>query len=226
MKFPFSKRTFAVVSSIVLLLISGVWYYSVSTTTDIYLQNANYELMVDMYNTYQTNSAEVVMLGDSHTYNVNWNELLGKTNVIGRGIRQDIVPGFINRLPQVYKLSPKQCFIMGGINDIYANYSATAILSNYKILIQELKEHNITPIVQSTLFVAESYSNSVETNTTVSELNEGLKKYCTENAIEFVDINSALSKNGYLDSTYTVDGIHCNAAAYKIWRDKIIPILK
>ncbi|MBL7975959.1 MAG: GDSL family lipase [Candidatus Kapabacteria bacterium] len=219
------NKTIAVTLSI--LFLASVATYLVCTAEDtIYLQNANYKLMVDMYDSYKTDSARIVMLGDSHIQNVNWSELLGDNTVIGRGIRGDIVPGVLNRVYQVYSLQPSTCIIMVGINDIYANYSLQQLCNNYTKLLEQLHEHHITPIVCSTLYVCESYTDSKTTNTKVHELNTSLQEYCTKNSITFIDLNNRLSTHGYLDPKFSIDGIHCNAAAYRIWREELTPYIK
>ena len=42
----------------------------------------------------------------------------------------------------------------------------------------------------------------------------------------FVDLNVDLAKDGVLEARFTSDGVHLNAAAYKIWARSIEPALR
>lgn len=212
-------RNRIVLSCLVALLIPALVYVYLRAQPDtIYLQNANYQLMYDMYELYSTQSAIIVMLGDSHTFHVNWSELLGRKDIINRGIRGDIIPGFSQRLGQVIKLQPCYCFVMGGINDLYANYSVHQIISNYKKLLEELREHHINPIIQSTLYVAASYQHAAEVNSKVEEINTALREYAAEEHLPFLDINALLSTKTALRPEFTYDGLHLNAKGYALWK--------
>jgi len=185
-----------------------------------YSQNIHYNTKTGLFNIYATNKTHIVMLGDSITYRVNWNELLNNVNIIKRGIDQDTTEGFIHRLHYIYQLAPKHVFIMGGINDIDRGRDVSKIFSNYKLIIKSLKRKNITPLVQSTLYTQiESHSEKV------SQLNTLLKTYCQESNITYIDLNKKLSKNNLLMENYTADGIHLNANGYTIWRDEIKNII-
>lgn len=160
------------------------------------------------------------MLGDSITYGVNWNELFNR-DIINRGIGGDTTAGFLFRLEQVIKLNPKKVFIMGGINDIAGYYNVHEIFENYKKILSNLKNKDITPYVQSTL-----YTTRKDLNPHVEELNFLLKKYCKENNIVFIDLNKNLSSEKVLKSEYTYDGVHLNASGYDIWKNEIYKYIK
>ena len=81
-----------------------------------YTDNFEYNVRRSLFEVYQPKDIRIVMLGDSITDKVDWNELLSRTDVVNRGIGSDITEGFINRLSDIYVLNPETCFIMGGIN--------------------------------------------------------------------------------------------------------------
>lgn len=181
-----------------------------------YSENKTYKL----FSIYQTEQADIIMLGDSITFGINWNELFNKP-IINRGIGGDTTTGFLFRIEQVIKLKPKKVFIMGGINDIRRYKEVPYIFSNYKKIITILRKNNIIPYVQSTLL-----TNDHNYNSKVIELNILLKKYCETNNIQFIDLNKELSKNTLLLEQYTIDGIHLNADGYKVWRELIEDYIK
>jgi len=181
-----------------------------------YLQNKKYIQQIGLYKIYQTKEAKIIMLGDSITYKVNWNELFNNQNIINRGIGSDTTEGFLHRLNFIYKLNPEYVFIMGGINDIGKGYKVEEIFKNYKTIIEKLKSKNIIPIVQSTLFTTKKkHTNKVK------KLNNLLMQYCKKNKIDFINLNDKLSKNGTLIKDYTVDGVHLKPKGYKIWKNEL-----
>lgn len=192
----------------------------------LFKNNPIYWRETALYDIYKTKSANIVMLGNSITHGVNWNELLGREKVIERGIVSDQVEGFYNRMEYIYKLKPKIVFIMGGINDIYNWYPLDSIFYYYDKIINELKEKNIIPVIQSTLYVSSKWPNSENRNPEVTKFNKILFDYARENKIDFIDLNIKLSENEKLKDEMTWDGAHLTAKAYKIWSEEIEKILK
>lgn len=208
---------------VVLLCVSTA---SAQTSYDsLYLKNPAYKNLTALYDLTKIQSADIVFLGNSITYGGNWAELLGRERVVNRGIGSDNLPGMLRRLHQVYRLQPKLCFIMAGINDIYADITVDTIFSRYKQLLDSLRRHSITPIVQSTLFVSPKWKRAEIKNTDVAKLNYLLKQYCTQEGLPYIDLNATLSTNGFLKSEYTTDGVHLTAEAYAVWRDCIEPLI-
>lgn len=189
-----------------------------------YKQNPNYWLQTGLYNIYRTQHSEFVMLGNSITHGVNWNELMGRNDIAERGIPSDIVEGFLSRLDYIYKLTPRICFIMGGINDIYSGYSPETVFSVYVKVIRELQKHNIIPVIQSTLFVSSKWHDAREKNPLVNKLNLLLKDYAHNNNVTFVDLIPKMTQNGLLRDELTYDGLHLNAGGYTIWREELDPL--
>ncbi|PID27048.1 MAG: hypothetical protein CR982_06980 [Candidatus Cloacimonadota bacterium] len=77
-----------------------------------YQKNCEYTKEIDLYKQYNK-KGNIVMLGNSITYGVNWNELLNRNDIINRGIGSDTTEGFLSRMEYIYKAEPKICFIMG-----------------------------------------------------------------------------------------------------------------
>jgi lysophospholipase L1-like esterase len=136
----------------------------------------------------------------------------------------DTTEGIINRLSDIYELSPEICFIMVGINDFAIGLSVSKVFMNYTKILKELKNKGITPIIQSTLY-ASKQSNWSLFNNKVDDLNKMLKEYALKEGIMFIDVNNELSRGGALDSIYTYDGLHLGCNGYVKWRDLILSTL-
>lgn len=181
------------------------------------------------------------MLGNSLTHGVDWNMLLGRNDVAGMGIVSDILSGFYHRVYYVTKINPKVCFILGGLNDIYQWIPVNDIFSDYKKVVERLQRSGIKVVIQSTLYAGKKWGEdwlaknnpeltpaevNAERNTQVDLLNSMLKDYAEKNNIEFIDLKPLMSRGNFLRSELTYDGVHLNAAGYKIWGREVEETLK
>ncbi|MDR2033628.1 MAG: GDSL-type esterase/lipase family protein [Helicobacteraceae bacterium] len=206
--------------------LNAVQNTEVKQSSAIYKNNPRYEGRNGLFRIYKSDGVKAVMLGDSITEWVEWNELLSRDDIANRGIAADITEGFLNRLDEVYRLKPKLCFIMGGINDITRGIPTETAAANIEKIIDELQKRKIEAIVQSTLYVAQDFQRSAAINKNVDELNDKLKAIAAKKGVLFINLNEKLAKNGSLDMKYTYDGAHLNGAGYERWRDLIAPIIE
>jgi len=80
-------------------------------------------------------------------------------------------------------------------------------------------------MIQSTLFVAAKYLRAREKNKQIQTLNNWLIEFGLKNAIEFLNINLLVSKNGFLRDDLTYDGIHLIAQGYALWAPEVGRVL-
>jgi lysophospholipase L1-like esterase len=204
----------------------GIEPPGVTATNYSYKDNYQYDVRTSLFSIYEKENIHIVMLGNSITQAVQWNELLGRPDIANRGIGSDITEGFINRLPDIYQLNPDVCFIMGGINDIAKNIPAEKTLENIKEIIWNLEFHGITPVIQSVLYVSKQNPEWKKINTKVDELNMALRKFCGEQGVLFLNVNMVLADGEALDGQYTYDGVHLLGNGYEKWRDLILPMIE
>jgi len=164
-------------------------------------------------------TVNIVMFGNSITFQGKWEEVLGRNDVANRGI-----PGYTtgqliwtikNGLQDHH--DSKIWFLEGGINDISLGVPVKRIFENYKITVDSLQRNHIIPVVQSTILK----NNAEADNKQVTKLNKMVKKYCLKNNIEYIDLNEFLSRNGELIKELTTDGCHLQSQAYRPWGDAI-----
>ena len=175
---------------------------------------------------YYHKKGNIVMLGNSITYRANWNELLNRTDIINRGIGNDITAGFLERMDYVVQVEPKICFVMGGLNDISDGIPISETATNMEQIIDVLVEHNIQPFICSTLHVTQSHKNQKELNSKIAELNGLLKKKCQQKNIRYINLNAHLSQDNHLIPKYSFDGAHLSGLGYHRWAEVISPIIK
>jgi len=191
-----------------------------------FAKNPLYIQETGLYEIYKTKKADIVMLGDSNVRGADWNELLGREKVVGRGITSDVIEGYLSRLNYVIKLKPKVCFIIGGLNDVYSWIPLENIIQNYTRLIQELKSKGIIVVVQSAIYTTKEWPNSENRNPEVQKLNSLLKEYCSNEKIHYIDLNSNMSTGLYINSNLVNSWGHLNAKGYKIWANEVDKVLK
>jgi lysophospholipase L1-like esterase len=209
-----------------MLIVLGTAALGQTPYDSLYLKNSQYQKLVPQFASLSTDSVDIVFLGNSITFGGKWNTLLGREHIVNMGIVSDNTIGMLHRLNLIYRLTPKLCFVMAGINDLYADAPVERVFLNYTMIIDTLISHQITPVIQSTLYVNPKWKRAAEKNRDVSELNMKLQQFAVANGIQFIDVNSILSLNGTLLDEYTSDGVHLVPAAYDHWKELLLPVLK
>ena len=168
---------------------------------------------------------EVVMFGDSMTYLGKWEELLREYNPRTDAVSGETTQFMLRRLDRTIAATPKVVAIMAGINDIRIGVDLDRIMQNYPTMVGRFKAASITPVVQSTLFVARDFENPKAINARVTELNKRLRSLCQAEGLVYLDLNGRFSRDGVMKPEYSRDGIHPNEAAYQVWADRLRPEL-
>ena len=189
-----------------------------STSTSLVKENFDKLYSNNIYD------SEIVFLGNSITQGVDWNELLG-LNVSNQGVGRNTLEQILLRIDNVIKEHPKHVFIMGGINDLYRGLSVDNIFDTYTTIVYQLMKNDISPIIQSTLFVTSTATNSNRTNNQVKLLNTKLQNFSNENSLRYIDLNKLLSLDNKLNERISTDGVHLNSKGYEMWYEELIPIL-
>ncbi|HEX7848060.1 MAG TPA: GDSL-type esterase/lipase family protein [Chitinophagaceae bacterium] len=190
----------------------------------------NYARQVDNFRSYPNKTTDIIMLGNSITDYAQWNELLQVNEIRNRGISGDNTFGILERLDEVTEGKPVKVFILIGINDIGRNLPDSVILDNYKRIIHRIKtESPKTKIYFNTLLpVNNTFTAKAQFNKDahILYINEELKKIGKAEGITVIDIHSRfLDADKRLDKQYTYDGLHLNAAGYKVWASILQPYI-
>ncbi len=168
----------------------------------------------------------VVFFGDSITDGWHIAEYFPGKPYVNRGIGGQTTPQMLVRFRQdVIDLKPAAVVILAGTNDIAGNTGPmpmSDIDANYASMAELARLHGIRVIYSSVLPVSDYtaaakkffYQRSPEK---ILELNRWLKNYCAENDCLYLDYFSAMvDDKGLLKRDLSEDGLHPNAAGYKI----------
>ena len=190
---------------------------SLKKDTDTIKRSPYYLHKVSQFNKLMSNNDySIVMIGDSITDGAEWHELLNLSTIQNRGIGGDTTDGVLERLNSINS-NIKNAFLMIGINDFSGYKSVDDVFSNYLKIIDELENKKIKVYIQSTLYVGKTITSMRNYNENVFKLNTKLKNYSEKNNLVFIDLNKLLAPNGYLEDTYSIDGVHLNGDGYIIW---------
>ena len=168
----------------------------------------------------------VVFFGDSITDIWNVPDYFPGKPYVNRGIGGQTTPQMLVRFRQdVLDLHPKVVVILAGTNDIAGNTGPMRnedIEANYRSMAELARAHGIRVVFSSVMPVHNYTDSSKELfaqrpPARILALNEWLKKYCAENKILYLDYFSAVvDDKGLLKKELADDGLHPNAAGYKI----------
>lgn len=184
---------------------------------------AGYALKLGEFQSFPNAKTDIIFLGNSITAGIDWMELLGNTRARNRGISGDITFGVLERLGEVTEGKPAKVFVLIGINDISRNIPDTVIVDNYRRIIEGIKKASpATKIYFHTLMPVNNeftqFKNHYNKDEHILYVNAALKKLAAKEKITLIDLYPHfLNADKKLDKTYTIDGLHLNAAGYKVW---------
>jgi lysophospholipase L1-like esterase len=187
--------------------------------------NCSYDLKYfDFHFKKESDSAKIVMLGNSIIRHGKWTDFLNRKDVINRGISGDNLPCICQRLQYLKNLKAKIWFIEGGINDLPGK-SPDSLFENYKTIIEFVKSEKAIPVINLVFYLSPKAGVKFPTradykqiNKSIFELNTMLIDYSKRNNIDYIDLNKIIAdKNNVLKDEYTTDGVHLTIDAYNEW---------
>ena len=168
----------------------------------------------------------VVFLGDSITDGWPLNQYFPGRPYVNRGISGQITGQMLGRLKaDVLNLDPEVVVVLAGTNDISRGVPAEAIRNNLTMIADLAGVYGVKVIFGSLLPVSD-YHKDVNPNyertgqrppATILELNTWLYQMCKARHMGYVDYHAAMiDADGFLQASLADDGLHPNAAGYKI----------
>ena len=171
-------------------------------------------------------NGRVVFFGDSITDFWKLDEYFPGKPYVNRGISGQTTPQMLIRFrPDVIELKPAVVVILAGTNDIAGNTGPMTVEeteANYASIAELARAHDIKLVFSSILPVHNYTPESQEffasrPREKVLALNRWLQDYCAKNGCVYLDYFSALTdQKGLLKKELAEDGLHPNAAGYKI----------
>ncbi len=172
----------------------------------------------------EVDTVQIVMLGNSITYQGDWQEVLNRTDVFNGG-----KPGWttqqlswvIDNFIETHQ--PRLCFFKGGINDYTLGITTQRIYENMTMVMDSISSLGTKPIYTTTLY----QRGVVDRNKQIDTLNTRMEEFCKLKGYDFMDLRPFLCEDGDILDAYVLDdNTHLKPAAYPQWAKAIKPILE
>jgi lysophospholipase L1-like esterase len=174
----------------------------------------------------QSGKMRVVFLGDSITDGWRLNEYFPDRDFINRGISGQITGQMLARMKaDVIALQPAAVIVLAGTNDIARGTPLPAIQGNLEMIADLADGHKIKPIFCSVLPVSDYHKDKNPAwemtkrrpPDTIRALNTWLVDLCRRRNYLYVDYFTAtVDPAGFLKAEFADDGLHPNAAGYRV----------
>ena len=157
--------------------------------------------------------APILVLGDSIAEQGDWQGLLGRADVLNRGISSDQTTHVLARLPSILGARADTVILIIGINDIHAGTAPSVLASNIGRIAERLAPSRVilVPILNGVSQVSGA----------VAQANALLGQVCARNCV----LANVPQLAGVLTSAHTYDRVHLTAAAYAELGAAIAPLL-
>jgi lysophospholipase L1-like esterase len=158
--------------------------------------------------------------------------------VYNRGISGEVSGELAKRFEEnVLTLSPRNIVILIGTNDLARGVEPAAIAKNIEqvVSLSRAAYPDINIILQAVYptnpTINDRFMRMIlhgrRTTASIKALNGLLEKTAKEYGAVWLDLNAGLADEaGNLDTKFTFDGLHLNAAGYRVVTEKIRPLLK
>lgn len=202
----------------------GGWNYTMSRLDNPLI--GQYHHRQQLFERLPERRGAVVFLGDSHTEQCEWQELMGgdTTTVLNRGISSDYVAGVLARLPEVLRHRPTKIYLLVGGNDLLFQTPPDEVAAQYRELVQRIRRESPDTelVLQSIPPVNNELRNTRLSNADIQALNARIAQIARDYALRYLDLYTPLTDaNGNLSAKFTEDGVHLNGAGYNAWNLKL-----
>lgn len=162
----------------------------------------------------------IVFMGDSITEF--WTPSFWSKSLLNRGISGQTTPQMLLRFrSDVIDLKPRAVVILAGTNDVAGNTgpaSEDMIVGNIASMAELAQVHGITVLLCAVLPADRFYWNpELRPADKIASVNQKLKDYAKRKRLVYVDYyEPMINEHKGLKREYSDDGVHPNAAGYKL----------
>lgn len=176
-----------------------------------------------------TDSLATIFIGDSQTELFRVSEMFNSFYIKNRGIIGSTSWDLVERMPAIVKSHPSKIFIQIGINDLKnslrLNEGEKQLLTDYETMLYFISKQsprtkvyvqNLPPV--NKMFFKER-TDSI--NKIIPAVNGEIKNTALKYNDQYVDLYKLFNDKGILPARFSADGLHLDAAGYKIWKKEI-----
>lgn len=158
----------------------------------------------------------IVFLGDSITDGCEWSELLGRDDLVNRGIQGDTTADILARAPLIRAMEPRLVVLLVGVNDLLARRPLEAITADYARILTALGPATLAlSVLPLRPALLDDPRTGEEANRLRLELDARIKALALAAGARYADLGVELvDARGELEARYTQDGVHLNGEGY------------
>ena len=158
---------------------------------------------------------DAVVLGDSVTANVRWDEEFPGLHIVNLATPYAQVADVAKQAAAAERLSPDRVFILIGVNDLrWHEASMSVFFQEVTTLAARFSRSKV--VVQSIIYVR-SPESWPGINDRIRVVNRKLRTWSETHEVTFIDLNSTLAPTGQVETKYYDDGVHLNTVGIKAW---------
>lgn len=179
----------------------------------------------------------ILFIGDSITHGYDLEKYFPNVHVVNSGNNGYTTDDIYNRLDDLaYEYNPSKIFLLIGINNIIKGQESDEIYNNILEIVSNIQQErpyaeiyleSIYPINDSDDNKIYGEYKNTDFNEKIVKINKKLKKYCSQENINYIDVYSKLiDEENKLKLDYTSDGIHLTEEGYQEVTKVLFPYIK
>lgn len=157
-----------------------------------------------------------ILVGDSLCLWIPQEDLPNNQLWLNQSISGETTAHLLRRLTYFANTQPNAIYVMAGVNDLKTNVDPEVTVSNMELVVQRLRaQHPHAQIV--VLSILPTRLPSIPSSL-VGQVNQHLAIAVERRQAKFVDLQPAfMDSDGLLQADLTTDGLHLNAAGYRLF---------
>jgi lysophospholipase L1-like esterase len=167
--------------------------------------------------------SSIAFLGDSITAGGDWAAWFPDRLTHNLGVSGNTTDDVIARLGEVLALRPDAVALLIGTNDLGTRKSVEHLVRNIEYVLVTLRRDlpGARMLVQSIMPRGREFAAQVQ------DANRHLRQFSPTVNAQFLDLWPALAQaDGEIDSRFSDDRLHLNAAGYEAWLNELRPALE
>lgn len=180
--------------------------------------------MVEQFEQFPLDTADVVFVGDSITHAAPWEEMFPSLPTRNRGIAGDTTTNVLDRLEQIISGKPRVVFLKIGTNDLtHGPDIRQDSYRQYREIVARIRAG--TPA--TTVYVQSILPRSGKFRDEVEGFNREIRKIASEMTVTYIDLYPAfLAEDGSIMDEFSSDELHLNAVGYAKWQALLEPYME
>ena len=218
----FVKNTLSFIAFFTLAILGLNFFFRPYHLTYNFIHSAHYREKVDELLLKEISDSTILFMGNSLTksYDIS----VFQVDAVNWSISGDVLDGLDWRHNALIEANPMRIILNLGVNDIIHGFGFN--IEKMSSFIQEFKTYSPSTQIFIMSLSPECLASGLFTSPErisreIINANREIEEMCSQLEVDYVDVYSALQKNGKLLPRFTTDGLHLNQAGYEVWTESL-----